>query len=530
MTDYLFIYFVFIVYARFCLRRRISVSDYLIVIWYVSHQSFPFLAIMSEARKRGRPRIHAERKRAKLGRGVVLHSQGREMVCAVREYFEKEREHGGPLLNVNKVVDRTADCLKISKTTVVNIRKEKERNECEQEEAGPSSAPVLRTPGKIRPHEKRVTKMDAFTEDAVRRHVYSYYLRKEHPTLQKLVVSLREAQLFNGSPSSLRNCLNDLGFKYEKFNNRLVLMERTDIVAWRCRYLREIRKIDLNKVIWLDETWVNAGHTLTKGWTDRTIEGTTKAPLGKGERLIVLHAGSASGFIPNCCLIFRSKKTGDFHDEMNGDCFTRWFTESLLKNIPAKSVIVLDNAPYHSVIYDKAPTMRNVKAEILGWLEKSILPKYPNLELEPEMTKAELMNLVNLYKPTPTYVIDNVAKNSNHKVIRLPPYHADFNPIENIWAQVKGHVARENQKFTIKEVERLTREGIDRVSSEDWAKAVKRVKNITDEAWQKEGILEECVESMIISLHSSSESEEDEVQEQEEIHSDSSLGVAPLTP
>ena len=39
----------------------------------------------------------------------------------------------------------------------------------------------------------------------------------------------------------------------------------------------------------------------------------------------------------------------DYHDDMSGDVFFQWFTETLLKNVPNKSIIVLDNASYHSV-------------------------------------------------------------------------------------------------------------------------------------------------------------------------------------
>ncbi|KAG8292464.1 hypothetical protein J6590_038938 [Homalodisca vitripennis] len=41
---------------------------------------------------------------------------------------------------------------------------------------------------------------------------------------------------------------------------------------------------------------------------------------------------------------------------MNHDTFSKWFRESLLPNLSAPSVIVMDNAPYHSKILDKAPT------------------------------------------------------------------------------------------------------------------------------------------------------------------------------
>lgn len=497
----------------------------------------------ADKRKRGRPRIHSPRKKASIkGRhGFVLRGQARDMVCALREYFEAERENGGPLIDVNKVVERTAAALKISKATVIRIGKEKEkreeepREEQEEEEgeieieienvAGPSHA-GLETPGKTRNYAKRVTNMDSFQQGAIRRHVYSYYERKEHPTVRKLHSSLRENQLFNGSESSLRLSLLDLGFQFEKYSNRTVLLERPDIVAWRCRYLRSVKNVDYESIVWLDETFVNAGHTLPKGWSDRTPQGTMKAPLGKGGRVIVLHAGTSRGFVANCLLMFRSRKTGDYHEEMNAVCFTEWFKNSLLKNIPPKSTIVMDNAPYHSLIRDRAPTMQCRKADMLAWVQRNILPQIKDITIAPGATKSELMELVTTYKPKPVYVIDELAKSNGHQVIRLPPYHAHFNPIELIWAQAKGYVARNNKRFTITEIERLTREGIDCVTAENWASAVKHTKELVQKQWETEGILDDRVEEIIISLGSGSSSSSSSQGEE----SDSSLGVAPLTP
>jgi len=51
-----------------------------------------------------------------------------------------------------------------------------------------------------------------------------------------------------------------------------------------------------------------------------------------------------------------------------------------------------------------------------------------------------------------------------HEVIRLPPYHCQYNPIELIWAQVKGEVATKNTTFKLADVEKLMHEAIDSVT------------------------------------------------------------------
>jgi transposase len=55
-----------------------------------------------------------------------------------------------------------------------------------------------------------------------------------------------------------------------------------------------------------------------------------------------------------------------------------------------------------------------------------------------------------------------------HPVIRLPPYHCQYNPIQLIWAKVKGKVTQLNNTFRLSDVERLMNEAIDRVTKDDW--------------------------------------------------------------
>jgi len=77
--------------------------------------------------------------------------------------------------------------------------------------------------------------------------------------------------------------------------------------------------------------------------------------------------------------------------------------------------------------------------------------------------------------------ICELAAKYKHKVMFLPPYHSDLNPIENIWGIVKGYVARNRKEFNMKEVLQLTKAGVAHVTSEMWKKAVARVERIETE-------------------------------------------------
>ena len=60
------------------------------------------------------------------------------------------------------------------------------------------------------------------------------------------------------------------------------------------------------------------------------------------------------------------------------------------------------------------------------------------------------------------------------RLLRLPPYHPELNPIELIWGLVKGRVARRNNAYNIQRVHKMTLEEIGRVTAEDWQVRIRR--------------------------------------------------------
>ncbi|PNF35215.1 hypothetical protein B7P43_G06869 [Cryptotermes secundus] len=133
------------------------------------------------------------------------------------------------------------------------------------------------------------------------------------------------------------------------------------------------------------------------------------APVLKGQRLIIVHAGGRTGFIPGPLLIFKSHlKTGDYHSEMNATNYQKWLTEKLIPNLPPKSALV-DNAPYHNVQFNKAPTSQTMKAKMMEWLTVNNLPFHDG------MLKIQLYNLIKAHKPLHKIsVMDNIMAAYGH--------------------------------------------------------------------------------------------------------------------
>jgi hypothetical protein len=61
----------------------------------------------------------------------------------------------------------------------------------------------------------------------------------------------------------------------------------------------------------------------------------------------------------------------DYHKTMNGELFKKWVVENLipaLRLINSKCVVIMDNAPYHSVRLESPPTSASRKEIIKQWL------------------------------------------------------------------------------------------------------------------------------------------------------------------
>ncbi|XP_037504909.1 uncharacterized protein LOC119380352 [Rhipicephalus sanguineus] len=137
---------------------------------------------------------------------------------------------------------------------------------------------------------------------------------------------------------------------------------------------------------------------------------------------------------------------------MDGNRFEGWFGD-VLQKLPAGSVIVLDNAPYHSRREEKLPTTSWKKENIQEWLNSK------DIAYSATLVKRQLLELVASVKPRfLSYIIDNAAARAGCVVLRLPPYHCEFNPIELVWAKVKNGIAADSRDFKLCTVEDILRE------------------------------------------------------------------------
>ncbi|XP_050514989.1 uncharacterized protein LOC126890178 [Diabrotica virgifera virgifera] len=140
---------------------------------------------------------------------------------------------------------------------------------------------------------------------------------------------------------------------------------------------------------------------------------------------------------------------------MTSSLFKEWFEKKVLSNLPPKSVIVMDNATYHSEQIRKIPGVASTKKQISDFLYNN------DLYFEETYTKKkEMLEVLHTKVFEKQFVIDELVKRDGHNVLRLPPYYCVFNPIESIWSQLKESLRRNNccPKFSSESVSHVVEE------------------------------------------------------------------------
>ncbi|XP_075535183.1 uncharacterized protein LOC142570723 [Dermacentor variabilis] len=280
----------------------------------------------------------------------------------------------------------------------------------------------------------------------------------EHDYAFAIPASSSSAHPLRHQPWTIRRLLVDIGWKSEKRGRNSSLIEREDLLRCEHKYLYEIARYreEGRNIFCLDETWVTAGHTVSKVWADKTVKSShdaylrglttgIKQPSGKGQRLIATHVVSEDGFVDGCLNVFLAKKTGDYHKEMDGNRFDTWFI-SVVHRPPPRRVSVEDNASYHSRHVEKIPSLSWRRAEIQDWGSKAI-------PCHAAMTKKQLLDTVATVKTKfIKYRVDAAAECAGFIVLRHSPYRCYCNSIELILTQIKNGVAAMNTRFKTKDV------------------------------------------------------------------------------
>ncbi|MCJ7600546.1 MAG: transposase [Desulfobulbaceae bacterium] len=405
-------------------------------------------------------------------RGKPLTPEAKKIMVSVKQYFDRNKFQPS-----EPSTKRTADALGIGQATVKRVMADYSLD--------PS---LLDEPAKIRGRPAHA--VSTSHQESVRTFIRSANKKGEYITLATIRDFLKEV---SGDESfhvaTLARTLNRWGFEFGQGTRSQHLKEKDHVIAARQRYIRKKRDNRapggcanaIRPEVYLDESYVNKNHSNDFIWYSGEDGLWVQKPTGKGERLIIINAITNSGWVPGAKLIFKStRKTGDYHGQMNWELFEKWFTEMLLPNIPANSLIVMGNAPYHNILSEhSSPTPSCSKKKIMDWLEQN------KIYCRDDCLKPELVEILKKIAPEPVYAINEIAKSFGHEVIRTPPYHPELQPIEICWGIVKNHIAR-NCNFTMKNLIKQLDNGFEKVKAKTCSKIIAKIRKVEDEFWADE--------------------------------------------
>ena len=408
----------------------------------------------------------------------ALTPEEKKYVVLLKNYFDRNRAEFG---SKDSSAQQVADALEIGLATVRRILASYNKD--------PESINAVK-PYKGRPAHA----LDASLQEIVREYIRDANRQGSYITLESIRDYLQEKSPEEFHIATLARALDRWGFEFGKGTRTQHLKEKDYVIAARQRYLRRMRsnRLDdkesgtLRSEVYLDESYVNKNHSNDYIWYSSEDGPWIQKPTGNGERLIIMNAITKDGWVPNAKTVFKStRKTGDYHGQMNWDVFKKWFTERLLPNIPKKSLIIMDNASYHNVLsVSSAPIASSSKEAIRSWLERN------NAPCSPDCLKAELVELLAKIGPVPTYAIDEIASQYGHEILRTPPYHPELQPIEICWGVLKNEVAR-HCDFTMANLLSQLELAFTKVTPQTCKEIIKKVKKIEDKFWDEGSILDE---------------------------------------
>ena len=147
------------------------------------------------------------------------------------------------------------------------------------------------------------------------------------------------------------------------------------MARFRSRWTAHQHRIDPDRLVFVDETWVRTNMTRTRGWCPRGTPLIAKVPHGHWKTLTFIAGLRRSEVVAPCV----------FDGPINGAAFSAWVEQSLAPTLKPRDVVVLDNLGSHKGERARR-AVRAVGAHLLF----------------------------------------------------LPPYSPDLNPIEMLFAKLKG--------------------------------------------------------------------------------------------
>uniref|UniRef100_A0A1B0CCU0 Uncharacterized protein n=1 Tax=Lutzomyia longipalpis TaxID=7200 RepID=A0A1B0CCU0_LUTLO len=429
----------------------------------------------------------------------------------------------------------------IDKATVYRII----RNMDKPEEPKPKMCPPIR-----KRKTKLMERIDPYDREQYRHIVHDFYASGVFPSADDVrKVAEMDPRMRRLTRVPITKLLKEFSIPViQRTKDNMFPKERGYYAKWRLHYIETIRKYrEEGKIIYyVGETSISTADGTKEGKTTRLVnleassdqsdpsdgefdpEDVENSPKPnraraakkppKEKHVRVFHIGSEYGFVDEGLAMFDPKK-------MTDDCPRRWFCKAVDSLEPGSIIVVKDTfcklknpleVPYHKNI---------TSAELIRWLKRK------DISFRKNMKRVELQRIIAEYVARhDDYSIDEVAKNDDHIILRLPPMHDDLNAMGLAMEHVKSFVRERNNSFRLWDIRRLIPPAVRSVTQKKWkeiiAETIKRENEIWTEALTGQQPVEasgeqpakkgsESTKKAMKNIYTSSEEESSEEEEDE---------------
>lgn len=323
-------------------------------------------------------------------------------------------------------------------------------------------------------------------EVEINKILHSRYFQHQQTAAKHLLANENIGSLLENSEirysSKLRTLQRELKKKgYVRGIKKLSNEESETYLQKQKKFVTEIskyRKDPSFRFAYLDESYIHTHHHHKKiYWYHPDWDFSQyKHHKNKGERYCIISAivsefngnglkirpeKKRSQILHRTTKIFKAKQVhGDYHGNFNSKQFCKWWVCELLpelKKLGGRFVIVMDNAKYHcsgnpDIIYPRDGQRKldmiecMIKLGILKNIEKKTID-YSKNHYEKKFSKTDLKNICHKWRSEVFLpYTDETAVKAGHIVLRTPPHNCELQPIEFLWAYIKGKVA---EKYSI---------------------------------------------------------------------------------
>jgi transposase len=233
--------------------------------------------------------------------------------------------------------------------------------------------------------------------------------------------------------------------------------------------------------VYLDETWVYQNGSNIRRWVhEKGIKSNLSKIKSEGKRFTILHAGCRFGFLGGCDLLLDAANNDrDYHKTMN---VISQLIPGLAK-LSYKCVVIMDNAPYHSMQFEKLPTSCSTKAK----MQERLINHH--VQFEANYAKNQLWEVITPFGRNcqKQYLVDKILNDHGHEILRLPPYHCQYNPFELAWGLSKNYYNKHinEQPSSRNKVADLWSESLLKCTPEIWQNYCTHCEELIASDWTK---------------------------------------------